>query len=61
MVREIKKPVEMKVKICLLGECAVGKTSLIGRYVGNMFKESYLPTVGTRDYSMLGIIYIVYM
>ena len=34
-------------KICLLGEFAVGKTSLIRRYVEGRFDEKYLTTVGT--------------
>jgi small GTP-binding protein len=35
-------------KICLLGDGAVGKTSLIDRFVENSFSEDYLLTVGTR-------------
>ncbi len=35
-------------KISLLGDGAVGKTSLIDRYVKNSFSEDYLLTVGTR-------------
>ncbi len=38
----------LKSKICLVGEKAVGKTSLIRRYVLNMFDEQYVTTVGTR-------------
>src|SRR6266705_3398267 len=38
----------LKSKICLVGEKAVGKTSLIRRYVLNMFDEQYLTTIGTR-------------
>lgn len=34
-------------KVCLLGEFAVGKTSLIRRYVEGRFDEKYLTTVGT--------------
>ncbi len=33
-------------KICLLGEFAVGKTSLIRRFVEKRFDEKYLTTVG---------------
>ncbi|MBN2547959.1 MAG: GTP-binding protein [Anaerolineales bacterium] len=33
-------------KICLLGDFAVGKTSLIRRYVENRFDERYLSTIG---------------
>ena len=38
----------LKSKICLVGEKAVGKTSLIRRYVLNMFEDHYLTTVGTK-------------
>jgi small GTP-binding protein len=33
-------------KICLLGDFAVGKTSLIRRYVEGIFDDTYLTTVG---------------
>jgi small GTP-binding protein len=33
-------------KVCLLGDFAVGKTSLIRRYVEGRFDENYLTTVG---------------
>lgn len=35
-------------KICLLGDFAVGKTSLIRRYVEERFDESYLSTIGVH-------------
>ncbi len=35
-------------KICLLGAFAVGKTSLVSRYVYHAFSEKYLATVGVR-------------
>ena len=38
----------LKSKICLVGEKAVGKTSLVRRYVFNTFDEQYLTTIGTR-------------
>ena len=44
----IEKPVSMKLKVCLLGDGAVGKTSLIRRFVKNMFTDDYLITVGTK-------------
>jgi small GTP-binding protein len=34
-------------KVCVVGEGAVGKTSLIIRYTEGHFRESYLMTVGT--------------
>ena len=42
------KTKRLKSKVCLVGEKAVGKTSLIRRYVINMFDEQYLTTLGTR-------------
>ncbi len=38
----------VKVKICLVGEAAVGKTSLIRRYVLDEFDDSYLSTLGAK-------------
>ena len=35
-------------KICLLGASAVGKTSLVRRFVHGMFDERYLTTVGVK-------------
>lgn len=35
-------------KICLIGDFAVGKTSLIRRYVEREFEDRYLSTVGTK-------------
>ncbi len=35
-------------KICLLGDFAVGKTSLIRRFVENKFSDKYLTTVGVK-------------
>ncbi len=42
------KSKKVKTKICLIGEKAVGKTSLIRRYVMNMFDDRYITTVGTK-------------
>ena len=38
----------LKTKICLVGEKAVGKTSLIRRYVLNMLDDHYITTIGTK-------------
>ena len=35
-------------KICMLGAFAVGKTSLVTRFVDSMFSEKYHTTVGVR-------------
>jgi small GTP-binding protein len=42
------KAKKVKSKICLIGEKAVGKTSLIRRYVMNMFDDRYITTIGTK-------------
>ena len=39
---------QRKYKICLIGENAVGKTSLIQRFVHNEFSDHYLTTIGTK-------------
>ncbi len=38
----------MKLKICLVGEGAVGKTSLIKRFVFEAFDGKYVTTLGTK-------------
>ncbi|MHB8085698.1 MAG: Rab family GTPase [Dehalococcoidia bacterium] len=35
-------------KICMLGTLAVGKTSLVRRYVENLFSEKYQTTLGVK-------------
>ncbi len=35
-------------KVCVLGACAVGKTSLVARYIHNQFSETYSTTVGAN-------------
>ena len=37
-----------KKKVCLLGDSAVGKTSLIRKYVLDEFSDAYLTTIGTK-------------
>lgn len=39
---------KIKMKICLVGELAVGKTSLINRYVRNTFSDRYIQTIGAK-------------
>lgn len=38
----------LKAKICLIGEAAVGKTSLIRRYVEDAFDDRYISTLGSK-------------
>ncbi len=38
----------LKSKICLIGEAAVGKTSLIRRYVEDTFDDRYISTLGSK-------------
>ncbi len=38
----------LKSKICLVGDTAVGKTSLIERFVVDVFDDRYLTTLGTK-------------
>ena len=38
----------IKVKICLVGDASVGKTSLIRRYVLDVFDDKYINTLGTK-------------
>jgi small GTP-binding protein len=40
-------PIEPR-KICLIGDFAVGKTSLVSRFVHNVFSDRYLTTVGVK-------------
>ncbi len=35
-------------KICVIGEAAVGKTSLIRRFVLDKFDDRYISTIGTK-------------
>ena len=39
---------QMKTKVCLVGEAAVGKTSLIRRFFQDVFDDSYITTLGAK-------------
>lgn len=39
---------ELQKKVCLLGDFAVGKTSLVRRYVEDRFDERYMSTIGVK-------------
>lgn len=39
---------ELVAKVCLYGEVAVGKTSLIRRFVFDQYDDKYLATIGTK-------------
>jgi small GTP-binding protein len=41
-------PQRMKTKVCLVGEAAVGKTSLIRRFVQDEFDDRYITTLGAK-------------
>lgn len=45
-IKTEEKPV--KLKLCLVGESAVGKTSLIRRYVYEEFDDKYITTMGAK-------------
>ena len=42
------KSKRIKIKICLLGDPAVGKTSLIQKFIYNFFGDTYMRTMGTK-------------
>jgi len=51
------KEFDYQKKICLLGDPAVGKTSLIRRFVDDAFDEDYVSTIGTNVLSKLVNLY----
>ncbi len=46
--RDTPDAMVVKLKICLVGDSAVGKTSLVRRYVKDQFDDDYLKTVGAK-------------
>jgi small GTP-binding protein len=47
-VIDMDEPQEYKIKVCLLGDGAVGKTSLIRKYVYDLFDDRYIRTFGSK-------------
>lgn len=52
----ISEQYNIKVKICLIGDSSVGKTSLVRRYVMDIFDDKYISTLGTKISKKLVII-----
>ena len=46
--KEIKELPELKLKILILGETAVGKTCMLLKYTDNTFSEKHLATIGVE-------------
>ncbi|MGQ0798363.1 MAG: Rab family GTPase [Methanobacteriota archaeon] len=44
----VRKSKHVKKKICLVGDASVGKSSLIRRFVLNLYDDYYLTTLGTK-------------
>lgn len=40
--------ISLNKKVCLLGDFAVGKTSLVRRFIYNLFDDKYLSTIGVK-------------
>ncbi len=43
-----RKPREVKLKVCMVGDAAVGKTSLVRRFVLDQFSDEYSSTFGAK-------------
>jgi small GTP-binding protein len=48
MAPDDERPRAVKVKLCLAGEPAVGKSSMIKRFVLDMYDDRYIATLGTK-------------
>jgi len=49
-VLPVEHPVDAKFKILILGDYAVGKTSLVRTFVEKKFTEDYIPSIGVNLY-----------
>jgi small GTP-binding protein len=58
MTDEEESEFDYQKKICLFGDPAVGKTSLIRRFVEDAFDENYISTIGTNILSKLVKLYM---
>lgn len=47
-IERVAPPERMKTKVCLVGEAAVGKTSLVRRFVRDEFDDRYVTTLGAK-------------
>jgi small GTP-binding protein len=45
---DVAQEYELIKKVCLLGDPGVGKTSLVRRFVTDLFDDSYLSTIGAK-------------
>src|SRR5207247_11317365 len=41
-------PVRMKAKVCMVGDAAVGKSSLVRRFLTDEFSDAYVATLGAK-------------
>ncbi len=48
MASSLPSVVTMSSKVCLLGDFAVGKTSLVRRFVYDLFDDKYISTIGVK-------------
>jgi Ras-related protein Rab-1A len=57
-VEDMSEKFDYQKKICLIGDPAVGKTSLIRRFVENTYDDNYISTIGTNVLPKLVNLYI---
>jgi small GTP-binding protein len=50
--------IELVKKVCLIGDAGVGKTSLIRRFVLDLFADSYITTIGAKVSKKATILYL---